>query len=290
MKKTALILSAAMACAWPVFSGCVTNGTHEAVLKDLENTKKMCAEAQSKLTKERDDLAAAKKSSDDSLAMALDQKQILETKVSSMGQNVAQLLGEKGQLSSERERLLAEQNKLSNEVEEMKRMRAAAEARNAEYRTVLEKLHKMIDAGTLQVKIRNGRMLVQMSSDVVFPPGGVAIKKEAKEAIVQLADTIKMFPDRKFQVVGHSDSNPIRTERFPSNWELSSQRAVEVVKLMVDSGVPPEMISAGGNAEFDPLVQNDSPENKTLNRRVEIVFLPKIDELPGFDRVLSGSN
>jgi chemotaxis protein MotB len=56
---------------------------------------------------------------------------------------------------------------------------------------------------------------------------------------------------------------------------------------MIEAGVPPEMISAAGNAEFDPLTENDTPEGRTTNRRVEIVFLPKIDELPGFDQVLS---
>jgi chemotaxis protein MotB len=147
----------------------------------------------------------------------------------------------------------------------------------------MEKLNKMIDAGTLQVKIRNGRMVVQMSSDVVFPPGGIIIKPEAKAAIEQLAQTIKEFPDRKFQVVGHTDGAPIKTARFPSNWELSTQRAVEVTKLMVQAGVPAANISAAGNGEFDPLVANDTPENKTQNRRVEIVFMPKLDELPGFE-------
>jgi chemotaxis protein MotB len=184
--------------------------------------------------------------------------------------------------------LSKEKAKLVGEVEELKRMRAAAEARNAEFRTLLEKLRKMIDAGTLQVKVRNGRMMVQMSSDVVFPPGGTAIKKEAKEAITQLAETLRTFADRRFQVIGHSDSDPIRSERFPSNWELSAQRAVEVVKMMIQAGVSPENISAAGNAEFDPLGPNDSPENKATNRRVEIVFMPRIDELPGFDKVLQG--
>jgi chemotaxis protein MotB len=194
---------------------------------------------------------------------------------------VEQLLGEKGELSKERERLKVEQENLAKEVDELKRMRAAAEARNAEYRKVMDKLKQLIDAGTLSVRVRNGRMIVQMSSDVVFPPGATKINPEAKEAILELAETMKEFKDRKFQVVGHSDATPISTARFPSNWELSTQRAIEVVKLMVEGGVAPAMISAAGNAEFDPLVGNDTNENKMANRRVEVVFMPKLDELPG---------
>jgi len=205
-----------------------------------------------------------------------DQNAQMASKLTALGQNVDQLTADKTSLSEDRAAL-------AKQVEELNRLKAAAEQRNAEYRKVMEKLNKMIDAGTLQVKIRNGRMLVQMSSDVVFPPGGVNIKPEAKAAIQQLAQTIKEFPDRKFQVVGHSDNQPIHTPRYPSNWELSSQRAIEVAKLMIEAGVPATNISAAGNAEFDPIAPNDSVENKTQNRRVEIVFMPKLDELPGFD-------
>jgi chemotaxis protein MotB len=274
MKSLSTSITALMALVLLGNGGCVTSGTHQAVVNELAKTRTTLASTQKQL-----------KESNDKLTTALDQNQQLVTKISAMGQNVEQLLGEKGTLSQERAKLEAEHNALAKEVDELKRMRAAAEARNAEYRAVLDKLRRMIDAGTLQVKFRGGRMLVQMSSDVVFPPGGIRIKPDAKEAITELAETIKQFPDRKFQIIGHSDSTPIHTDRFPSNWELSTQRAIEVVRLMIDAGVPPEMLSAAGAAEFDPIAPNDTEENKAMNRRVEIVFLPKLDELPGFDNV-----
>ncbi len=267
-------------------SACVTSGTHQAVVDELHKTRDTLAATQ----KERDELAARSQELDtkskelnDKLTGALDQNNQLITKVASMGQNVEQLLGEKDKMAAERERLATERKELAVEVDELKRMRAAAEARNAEYRQVFDKLRKMMDAGTLDVQVRNGRMVVRMSSDVVFAPGSARIKSEAGDAIKQVAETIKQFPDRKFMIIGHSDSSPIKTDRFPSNWELSSQRAIEVVRLMVEAGVPPTMLSAAGQAEFDPLVENDSDSNKATNRRVEIVFMPKIDELPGFE-------
>jgi chemotaxis protein MotB len=270
-----------------ILSGaCVSSGTHEAVVKELEKTRADLDTTRTDLTKERDVCLGKSKTCDGNLTTALDQNQQLVTKVASMGQNVEQLLGEKGELAKERERLENDQKNLAKEVDELKRMRAASEKRAAEYQNLVGKLAKMIDAGTLQVKVRNGRMLVQLSSDVVFPPGGTRIKPEGKEAFTQIAEAIKQFPDRKFQVIGHSDSTPIRTERFPSNWELSMARSLEVVKLLIEAGVPPTMLSAAGGAEFDPLVANDSEENKAMNRRVELVFVPKIDELPGMDEVL----
>ncbi len=270
------------ACALTfVGAGCVTTGTHKAVVDELAKTRSELDTTRA----DRDATSTKAKELDEKLTGALGQNEQLVTKISSMGQNVEQLLGEKDTLAKEREKLQNERKELSGEVDELKRLRAAAEARNAEYKNVLERLRRMIDAGTLQVKFRGGRMLVQMSSDVVFPAGGTKIKTGARDAIVQLADTIKQFPDRKFQVVGHSDATPIKSERFPSNWELSSQRAIEVVRMMVEAGVPAEMLSASGSAEFDPVAANDTEENKAANRRVEIVFMPKLDELPGFESV-----
>jgi chemotaxis protein MotB len=261
------------------------SSTHQAVVDELTRTRQELDSTRSSLTKERDDETVKVKDCGDKLTQATDQNQQLVTKVSAMGQNVEQLLGEKDSMAQEREKLATERQGLAKEVDELKRMRAAAEARNGEYKKVVDKLRKMMDAGTLDVKIRGGRILVRLSSDVVFPPGGTTIRPEAFDAIRGVADAIKQFPDRKFQVVGHSDATPIKTERFPSNWELSSQRAIEVVRLLVENGVPSEMLSAAGNAEFDPLEKNDTKEHKATNRRVEIVFVPKIDELPGMDNL-----
>ena len=280
-----------------IVTGCVTTGTHEAAIAaEQEKQAKLQSTldaANDQLAKTRKDLAETTKAReamqtqgeqlDAKLASALQQNQTLVDKVNSMGENVEQLLGEKDNLAAEREAM-------TQELAELRRMQKAAEARAVEYKELISKLAKMIDAGSLEVKVRNGLMLVAMSSDVLFSPGSARLKPAAQEAIEELAVTIASFSDRKFQVVGHSDSTPIHSARFPSNWELSSQRAIEVVRVLVDAGVPPEMISAAGAAEFDPLVPNDSPENKALNRRVELIFVPKIDELPGFDQILGAKN
>lgn len=183
---------------------------------------------------------------------------------------------------AERDRLLKEQDNLKGELEQVRKMKEAAEKRNAEYQKLMAKLKSMIDAGKLSVNIRKGRMIVSLSSDILFPSGKTTLTDEGRSALAELSETLKTLEDRSFLVVGHSDSTPIKTTRFPSNWELSSQRAIEVARLMIENGVKPEMLSAAGQAEFDAIAENDTPENKAKNRRVEIIFLPKIEELPGF--------
>ena len=282
----ALALSIVLGCS----VACVTTGTHEAALK--AEAEKQAAlegklgETQTELSETREKLSGDVTELETKLSTAISQNDQLIKKLKSMGSNVEKLLGEKDSLASQRQ-------KLESEIQSLRRMRELSEARNAEYKGLLVKLRGMIDAGSLEVKFRNGRMLVAMSSDVLFPPGKAKLKKAAKKALEDLAQTLIEFPDRKFQVVGHSDSSPISQKllkRFPSNWELSSQRAIEVVKLLVEAGVDPNMLTAAGASSYDPLttvpLSDETPEDRKINRRVELVFVPRLDQLPGFDEIL----
>jgi len=255
---------------------------------DNDGLKKEVADLKTEVEKLKGDIVKLKKEYDDmsknfmdAMAFNDDLKKTLKEKGASLEELDAKNKELATKKAEEQAKFAAEQDRLKAELEQLKRMKEAAEKRNAEFNNVMAKLKKMIDAGTLSVKIRKGRMIVTLSSDILFAVGATELTPEGKAALAELAATLKDIPDRNFLVVGHSDSTPIK-KKFASNWELSSQRAIEVVKLMIASGVPPTMLSASGNAEFDPIAENDTPENKTQNRRVEIVFMPKIDELPGF--------
>jgi len=280
-RKWSLALAFAIATAHGA-AGCVLTSTHEKVLADLSQTRndlKQTLDALEQRTQERDALSGEKATLESSLANSQRMQRDLESQLTKVSADLRQLFAEKGEVEDEKARL-------ASRIKELGRLSEALERRAADYRKLLEKLGKMMDAGTLSVRIRNGMMVVQMSSDIVFPPGGIRIKRPAREALEELALTLASFEGRRFQVVGHCDNQPIRTKRFPSNWELSTQRSVEVVKLLVDAGVEPTAIGAAGAAEFDPVADNAFEEGRASNRRVEIVFVPKIDEMPGFKEVL----
>jgi chemotaxis protein MotB len=137
----------------------------------------------------------------------------------------------------------------------------------------------MIDAGELKVTLRNGRMVIQMANDVLFDSGQTEIKPAGKAALAQVGEVLRTIQNRRFQVAGDTDNVPIQTTLFPSNWELSTRRAVEVVHFLVSQGVRADALSAAGYGEFDPIASNDSPQGRTRNRRIEIALQPNIDEL-----------
>ncbi|MCB9668749.1 MAG: OmpA family protein [Alphaproteobacteria bacterium] len=181
--------------------------------------------------------------------------------------------------------MAAEVSDMRSALEELERRKAAADARLKEFRDLIERFRTLIDAGTLEVKIKDGRMLVAMATDVLFASGSADLSKDGKAALTEVANILSSIPDREFQVEGHTDDDPIRTAQFPSNWYLASRRALNVVQHMLDNGMPPERISGASFGEFRPVAPNDSKENKSLNRRIEIVVVPDLSQMPGYDEL-----
>ena len=168
---------------------------------------------------------------------------------------------------------------LTAQLEELRKQKAAAEARAALFHDFLAKFKKMIDAGKVSIKLRHGRIVLTLKNDVLFDEGKVDLKPEGKTALTEIGQTLKTVSARSFQVSGHTDNFPIKNKDFASNWELSTQRAVVVVKFLAQQGVSSGVLSAAGYGEFDPVASNGDAANRTKNRRIEISLVPNIEEL-----------
>jgi chemotaxis protein MotB len=260
-------------------------GAHAALTASQEKEKGDAAEiarlhdalndAQSQM-QARDQKLSDLTTSDHNTQAQLDEATAINAKLRGelerLGKNVDQMLQEKGTLSKALD-------DAKGRLEELRRAQAAAEARAQLFQQFVQKFKKMIDAGQLKIGTRNGRLVLQLPNDVLFDSGQTAIKPAGKDALVQVAQVLKTVAGRKFQVAGNTDNVPIQTPRFPSNWELSTARAVEVVKLLVTQGVDAKSLSAAGYGEFDPVASNDATDGRAKNRRIEITLQPNLDEL-----------
>jgi chemotaxis protein MotB len=170
-----------------------------------------------------------------------------------------------------------------HEMEALRRAHAQAEQRNELYRTLVARLRDAIGAGTLAVEVRKGKMLVKLGDAILFDPGQATLKSDGQRALRQVAQALKEIAERDFLVAGHTDNRPIKNSPFASNWELSTARAVTVVRFLQSEGVDPRRLAAAGYSEFDALADNETAESRTLNRRIEVVVMPRIDELPQID-------
>ena len=196
----------------------------------------------------------------------------LRKELEKLGKDVDQLLTARGALASSltqaRERL-----------DELRRAQVAAESRAALFRDVALRLKRMLDAGDLEIALRSGRMVLVLPNDVLFDSGKAELKPHGKQTLAAVAEVLATIDKRRFQVAGHTDDQPIRFSGFPSNWDLSTVRALAVVNVLVKSGMRPQTLSAAGYGEFDPLSPNDSAASRAKNRRTEITLQPNIDEL-----------
>ena len=165
------------------------------------------------------------------------------------------------------------------EIATLSKIEAETKRRNEIYAQFVNRLQSMIDGGKLTVNIDAGRIVINLPNNVLFKTGSANLNPEGQEALTQIGGVLKQFADRRFQIEGHSDNVPIKSSRFPSNWELSTARSLSVVHLLTEMGVNPENISAAGFGEFRPRADNEDENGRKLNRRIEIVMLPNLDIL-----------
>jgi chemotaxis protein MotB len=168
---------------------------------------------------------------------------------------------------------------LAAQLEELRKQKAAADARAALFNDFVAKFRKMIDAGKVSIHVRHGRIVLTMRNDVLFDEGKTDLKPAGKAALAEIGQALKTVSSRAFQVSGHTDNFPIKNKDFASNWELSTARAVVVVKFLAQQGVTSTNLSAAGYAEWDPVSSNADANGRAKNRRIEISLVPNIEEL-----------
>jgi chemotaxis protein MotB len=168
---------------------------------------------------------------------------------------------------------------LSAQLDELRKQKAAADARAALFNEFVAKFKKMIDAGKVRISVRRGRIVLSLHNDVLFDEGKTDLKPAGKQALTEIGQALKTVSARLFQVAGHTDNLPIKNKDYASNWELSTARAVVVVKFLADQGVTPSVLSAAGYGEFDPVASNADGASRSRNRRIEISLVPNIEEL-----------
>lgn len=228
-------------------SGCVSKGRYDAALDEANRAR----------AEERARIAALQNEN-------ADLKSRIDSAQADLGRANMQLADETAASQADLDRLRREQ--------------AAAEGRAALFHDLASKLAKMVDAGDLHIVLREGRMVLQLPNDVLFDTAKTNIKPAGRDAL-EIAAVLATVHGHDFQVAGDTDNVPIDTPRFPSNWELSSARALVVVHFLVAHGMAPQTLSASGYGEFDPVASNDTATGRAKNRRTEITVQPNIDEL-----------
>ncbi len=171
-------------------------------------------------------------------------------------------------------------------LEEYKRRAAQLEEIKKRFQALRDKLQNLTNLG-LKVAVRHNKMVIELPGDVLFDSGRETLKKSGQEILGKVAEIVRRdtgLSERDFQVAGHTDNQAYGAGPFKDNWGLSVMRAREVLAFLVkpDNGggaLNPNHWSASGYGDTDPVQSNDTPEGRQGNRRVELVVLPKLEEM-----------
>lgn len=254
-----------------VLTGCgVPQSQLDAKALEAENYRRQLQDQSGKSKDVEAKLAALEKRATDaeaSLAEATAAKTQLEEQLA----QVDELRRATEQKLSEANALNAQLSEGSKKLQEAKE---ALEKKSQEYETLAKSLRDEIKTGKIELSELRGRMVVKMKDKILFSSGSTKVAKEGQAALAKVAEALKGVEGKLIRVEGHTDNVPVDPKgSFASNWELSTARSLEVLKLLIDGGVPAGILSAAGYGEFQPVANNGTPAGKSLNRRIEIVLV-----------------
>ncbi|WP_372757659.1 flagellar motor protein MotB [Mariniflexile sp.] len=137
----------------------------------------------------------------------------------------------------------------------------------------------MFDDEDIKIEVKKGVVYISLSDRMLFRSGSFKINNQAEDVLGKIAKIVNDHKELDILVEGHTDNVPISTECIMDNWDLSVKRATSIVRLMQSKfGVLPERMTAGGRSEYIPKETNTTEKGKALNRRTEIIILPKLDQ------------
>ncbi|MDF2437474.1 MAG: OmpA/MotB domain protein [Bacteroidota bacterium] len=207
-------------------------------------------------------------------------KKEYENLKSSSGNTVANLSGD---LKNKQSELEKKERDLQEKEAKLKDLQGIINRQDSIMNALTNTVKKALlgfNPDELTVTMRDGKVYVSMSDKLLFKSGSPDVESKGKEALKKLAEVLNKNTDVSIAIEGHTDNVPIKTAQFKDNWDLSTARATNVVRLLTDEyGMDAKKLTAAGKGEFSPIADNSTTEGKAKNRRTEIVLSPKLDEL-----------
>lgn len=143
------------------------------------------------------------------------------------------------------------------------------------YQALNAQLQKEVQADQVRIKELQGQLTVTLIDEIVFSSGSAQMNAKGRETLEKIVGTLQGVTDKRIVIRGYTDNEPIGSElrqRYPSNWELSTARASDVVRFLQAKGIDPKRLEASGFAEYQPVAPNTTAAGRKENRRIEIVL------------------
>jgi chemotaxis protein MotB len=258
-------------CTFMLTTGCVTQGKYDLAMQNARTLDEQLQAEKGART-----AAEQKVGQLEEQVKGLEaEKEALNTRLNTAEAGLSAGTAERRALEQKNAELTALNQELARSTKKLAEAKEALEKKSAEYENLSKSLEQEIAEGKVELSELKGRMTVNLKDKILFASGSARVGKEGESALKKVAEALKGVQGKIIRVEGHTDDVPTDPKGpFPTNWELSLARAMAVVRALQDAGVDPTRLSAAGYGPYQPIAANNSPENRSLNRRIEIVLAP----------------
>jgi chemotaxis protein MotB len=261
-------------------SGClVAESTYLKKVEEADGLSKELSELQvthKKLVLENSALKAKfNRLTEDAAVLTADKKQlegILKAKSDILSKNISELRQQVSELK-------VENDKLSDDIAGLQKAKEdTVKELSGTYEQLLSNMKNEIAKGQVTISELKGKLTVNMEAAILFDSGKADVKPEGLDILGKIVETLKNVRDKAIRIEGHTDNVQITgalVRTFPTNWELSAARAINVSKFLQEQGIDPANLSAAAFAEHKPVADNSTKEGRAKNRRIEITLVAK---------------
>ena len=262
------------------FSSCVSSKKYKAQVAEasrLDSLNRLCNDKVTFLTSEVGELRV------DTTSMGQDIRDLMERYNVMMTQSLAKEELLSAELKDKQEKLQTYEKFLMDREQKVKELQSLLQRQDSLTNALLSTVKNALTGFSkeeLTVNVKDGRVYVSLSEQLLFPSGSYNVNPKGRDAIEKLANVLVQNPEIEVMIEGHTDDKPIKTNCIRDNWDLSVMRATSVVNILTKtSNIIPTRLTACGKGEFQPVATNNTADGRQLNRRTEIILSPKLDEL-----------
>ncbi len=283
MKRKLFVCLSALICL--ALSGCVTSGTYKQKQAEAENLEKSLKEQRGQyniLMGENDQLKNEVKRLDGEVASLSGERSALTADKKGLEESLRSTADAKNQKIGELSRKLGdvegENKRLKDDIAGLQKQKEEVQKTSKTYGDLLEQMKGEIAKGQVTISELKGKLTVNMVDSVLFDSGKAEVKPEGLVVLQKVVDILKNVKDKAVRIEGHTDNVQIvgqLAKRYPTNWELSAARALNVTRYLQQQGLDPALLAAVAYGEYKPVAPNDTDEGRAKNRRIEIVLVAK---------------
>ena len=269
-----------------VFGGCVSMGKYEMKEEEADNMSRSLKDLHQKyegLIRENSDLKSRKEKHDvevtglikDNESLKTDNAKLndlLRARSDDLSKEIADLRRSFGELEMQNEKI--KQDMAALQKSKMEETQKTSKI----YEEMLEKLKNEIAQGQVTILELKGKLTVNIADSILFNSGKAEVKPEGLLVLQKISNILRSVNDKMIRIEGRTDNTQIvgsLAKEFPSSWELSAARAINVTRYLQQQGIDPSMLSAVAYGEYNPMALNDTNGGMARNRRIEILLVPK---------------